>query len=278
MKIQSSRLAAKVSEHPYTLVICSHDPYIDVLPPLFTLFRKYWPGLDAPIVLNTETGSYRHEGFDIFCPGLFKGHRSPTDVPWSRCLRETLTRAVSTDLVLIYLDDFYLYSPVNESRLAACVAWMRANPRTACVYLSGGVTLQAQRAKHPPWLSKRLKNEPYLFSLQAGLWRRDRLLHFLRDHESPWHFERWGSIRGRRYPDDFYQLAAVAGVPTVFDYCPNLGLSRGKWFPGAAELFEKERISMDCSIRGFINPNEPPAPCRRNWFRTAWNIWRSLGP
>ena len=238
----------------YTLLISGCDAYLDVLPPLFILFRKYWPGLNAPIVLNTETQPYRHEGFEILCPQLCKEHSNPKDVPWSRRLRETLTRAVSSDLVLLFLDDFYLRSPVNERRLAACVEWMQANPNTACIYLYGGVLSEDGTAKCSPWLAIRPKPESYLrlssyFSLLPGLWRRDRLLHFLRDYESPWLFERWGSIRARRYPDDLYDLAAVAGVSTVFDHWPSQeGLSKGKWLPKTPEYFQKEGIALDLSF------------------------------
>lgn len=52
----------------YTLLICTCDAYADAWPPLFTLFRKYWPGLDAPIVLNTETRAFEFPGYDIHCP------------------------------------------------------------------------------------------------------------------------------------------------------------------------------------------------------------------
>lgn len=268
-----------ITDARYTLLINGNDDRLDALPPLFTLFRKYWPGLDAPVVLNTTAKPYRHEGYNIVCPQLYKGYPAPVEVPWSKRLKATLVQAVHTDLVLLYLDDYYLCNSVNEPRLAACVDWMEANPRTACVYLFGGASSEEETARHSPWLAQLPKNGAYLFGLQAGLWRRHRLLHFLRDHESPWYFERWGSLRGRRYPDDLFHLAAVAGVSTVFDYSPShQGLSGGKWLPKTPELFQKEGISLDLSIRGVINPEEPRPPCRRNWFRTAWNIWRSLRP
>lgn len=82
-------------------------------------------------------------------------------------------------------------------------------------------------AEHP-WLVKRDKTAPYLFNLQAGLWRKDCLLHFLRDHESPWYFERWGSKRGQRYPDEFYGIVAKDNYDSIFDYWLSMqGMSKG---------------------------------------------------
>ena len=263
----------------YTLVVSTCDAYIDALPPLFALFRKYWPSLDVPIVLNTETAAYQHEGFEIVCPRVCLGLPDPQSMSWSLRLKRTLVQAVHTELVLHYLDDFYLRSPVNTERLDICLGLMTGNQRVACTLLFSCPKPFTPMQEHP-WLVKRSKSAPYLFSLQAGLWRKDRLLHFLRDHESPWRFERWGSLRGRRYPDEFYAAAPIDGKQSILDYYPSIhGLSKGMWRPKTRELFETECISIDTSVRGVMPQGwVPPPPRRRNWFKTAWNIWRSLCP
>ena len=262
----------------YTLVICTCDAYEDTWSPLFTLFRKYWPGLDATIVLNTETKAYRHDGFNISCPELYRDHPNPQTIPWSKRLRDTLNQAVSTELVMLFLDDFYLRAPVDTQGLDICLRMMQGNQRLANLQL-----FPCPRPYTPleeyPWIVNRSKKAPYLFSLQAGLWRKQRLLHFLRDHESPWYFERWGSRRGRRYPDDFYAVVGDNGIPAVFDYWPSMqGLSKGMWLPKTPELFAKEHIELDLYRRGVMPMGwKAPRP-RRNLFKSAWNIVRSLRP
>ncbi len=264
---------------PYTMVISTCDAYRDAWPPLFTLFHRYWPDLDVPIVINTETAEYAHEGFNIICPQLYKRHPDPRSIPWSKRLRDTLTQAVDTDLVMLFLDDFYLRSRVNSERLDACLRLIRENEKTANVALLTCPKPFVEAVEGMPWLAKRSKRAPYLFNLQAGLWRKDRLLHFLRNHESPWYFERWGSIRGRRYPDDFYGVALVDGKEPIFDYDPaREGLSKGMWLPQTKELFESEGIQVDLSIRGVMPVNWHAPRKRRNWFKSAWNIFRSLRP
>ncbi|CAG1004262.1 hypothetical protein ANRL4_03430 [Anaerolineae bacterium] len=262
----------------YTLLICTCDAYEDAWGPLFTLFRKYWPGLDVPIVLNTETKTYECPGYTIRCPRLYKGYPHPSIIPWSRRLRETLTQAVNTELVMLFLDDFYLCSPVDETRLDICLHLIEDNPKIANVELFPCPPPFTPTAEYP-WLVKRDKSAPYLFSLQAGLWRRQRLLHFLRDHESPWYFERWGSLRGRRYPDDFYAIAANDAHDVIFDYDPTKhGLTGGRWRPETGSLFVKEGINLDLTVRGMMSTPNTRQRRRRNWFTTTWNIFRSLRP
>lgn len=53
-------------------------------------------------------------------------------------------------------------------------------------------------------------------SLQAGIWNKKHLIRYLRDHEMPWQFETWGSIRSRRYKEAFY--AVREGEKRVFEY------------------------------------------------------------
>jgi len=264
---------------PYTLLVNTCDAYHDAWEPLFTLFQRYWPeAKDVPIVLNTETATYQNERFNIVCPQLYKRHPDPEYVPWSKRLRETLTQIVKTDLIILYLDDFYLRNPVNSERLDICLRYMEENKNIANILLFSCPPPYTQTSEYP-WLVKRSKKSPYLFSLQAGLWRRERLLHFLRDHESPWYFERWGSLRGRRYSDDFYALTTIAGKQAVFDYDPTKhGMTQGKWRPETSELFLKEGITMDYLQRGII-PHDWKAPKTQiNWFNTAWHIFQSLRP
>ncbi len=262
----------------YTLVICSCDAYEDAWGPLFTLFSKYWPGLDAQIVLNTETKTYNFDGFSIICPQLYRSHSNPQAIPWSRRLRENLNHCVSTELVMLFLDDFYLRSPVNTERLDICLRFMEENRQAANIQLFT-CPLPYTPLKQYPWIVARSKKAPYLFSLQAGLWRTERLLHFLRDHESPWYFERWGSLRGRRYPDDFYALAVENEIPPVFDYDPTRhGLTQGIWRPETAQLFAQEGLTIDLSVRGVMSLGWKAPRTQRNWFKTAWNIYRSLRP
>ena len=263
----------------YTLLICSNDAYEDAWDPLFILLKRYWLGLEnIPIILNTQTKEYKFDGLNIISPQLYKKHFNSKMLPWSKILRDTLIKVVKTKLVLIYLDDFFLRSPVNVDRLNKCLEFMEEHPNAANITLATCPQPYSPTEEYP-WLVKRSKSAPYLFCLQAGLWRRDRLLHFLRDHESPWYFERWGSLRGRRYLDDFYALTLISEKQAIFDYDASIqGIKQGQWQPETSDLFFKEGIDIDLSKMGIITLNNDKRKIQRNWLKTAWAIFQSLRP
>jgi hypothetical protein len=264
----------------YTIVVCTCDAYQDAWVPFFTLLKRYWPGVNVPIVLNTETLAYQHEGLNILSTQLYKDYQHPVHLPWSRRLYETLSRYVDTDLVLLFLEDFFLKSPVNVECLGIAERFIQSRGRIANLLLFDAPKPYAPSEEYP-WIVKRSKFSPYLFSLQAGFWRTERLRHFLRDHESPWYFERWGTIRARRYPDEFYALDTQKMTRPIFDYSPSVkgeGLSNGLWLQNTPTLFCVENIPVDLSIRGVMPVGWKPSQKKRNYIQTAWRIFLSLRP
>jgi len=262
-------------QNKYSVVICTCDSYEDAWHPLFSLFEKYWPGIkDVPIILNTETKVFQHPGFHIQCPQLFSNREIYQKVTWSIQLKETLLNVVDTDFVLLFLEDFYLRSCVNQNKLDFCLNFMQLHKNIANIALYPCPPPSTPTKEHP-WLLKRSKSSPYLFTLQAGLWRRDRLISFLRDHENPWNFEIWGSIRARRYSDDFY---AISNNPESLIFNYEHAIVGGLWKPFVKDLFIKENISHDFSTRNFYLKRIPNKGLKRNWFKTAWNIYQSLKP
>lgn len=51
-----------------TIVVCSCDKYEDLWYPYFEIFKKNWSDCKYPIVLNTESKNYYHDGLHIQCP------------------------------------------------------------------------------------------------------------------------------------------------------------------------------------------------------------------
>jgi hypothetical protein len=260
-----------------TLVICTCDDYADAWNPLFSLFKKYWKDFSHKVVLNTETKSFSYPGFDIKSPQLYEKNQN---IPWSKRLRETLINCVDTELVLIYLDDFYLQSHVDVDKLHTCCTIMAEDKSIANIQLFPCPPKYQQLEKYP-WLVKREKSSPYLMNLQAGLWRKDRLLHFIREHENPWYFERWGSIRARRYADTILCINPDIKDNIVFDYDPSMiGLSKGKWLPKTKTFFDAENIEMDFSKRGIFEDDYKAKMKnnKREYIKSAINIFKSLKP
>jgi hypothetical protein len=101
--------------------------------PFFSLLDKYWPELDLPIVLNTESQKFSCENFNILCPAV---ERSKGKINWGKRFIESL-EYVKTNYVLLLIDDFFISSPVNKDFLEIIFDSMKKES-AACVYLKSG--------------------------------------------------------------------------------------------------------------------------------------------
>lgn len=231
-----------------TLFLSTYDGGEDLWEGFFKALSVQWPNMNMRIVLNTETKSYSYPGFVIesFQPSL---HKKQT---WSERIIESL-KHVETDLVLLFLEDFWLDSQVDDVFFKKTVEWMKQNPDVAnfsyypCL---PGLNIQDFRFER---FELRPQVCEYKLNCQVGLWRTKELISFFRPHESPWDWEIWGSMRASRYKQKFYSLRWNA--PLVFSYGDNLTgcvVRRGRWVKGTViPLAEKYSLQIDYSIRGF---------------------------
>lgn len=72
----------------------------------------------------------------------------------------------------------------------------------------------------------------------------------IRDHETPWEFELYGSERSRRTPEKVLIINNSDGAcPCVFNYNVDIqygyGLTCGDWLPKNIEFFEKYGIKVN---------------------------------
>lgn len=235
-----------------TLLVAGYDGGEDLWEGFFTALAAQWPELDLPIVLNTESKSYSFPGLDIRTPGLYPD-RVP---PWGERMRETLKR-IDTEYVLLMLDDFWLDAPVDDAYFRQCLKYMEGNPDVAVLSFqrTHGPNIQDGRF---PRFERRPQRGEYRFNCQAAIWRRERLIKFIRPKESPWDWEILGSIRSGRYRDGFYTL--IDGEKPVFSYDRGGVIYRGKWHRETIEpLCARYGLTIDFSRRGFYQ-EPPPAP------------------
>ena len=256
------------------LLVSSYDGGEDLWEGFFTCLFAEWPDFDMPIVLNTESKSYSFHGRKIETFNLYKEGQK---VSWSKRLLAHLKR-IDTEYVLFILDDFWLDAPVDTEHFNKCLNWMRENKDVANISFqrTHGENIKDNRFER---FEKRPKKAEYKLNCQAALWRRERLIEFMRPHENPWEFEKYGSMRASRYPDSFYTL--IDGAPKVFSYDLGGVLYKGRWHKDAfLPLVQKHNLIIDSSIRGFLEDwLANGAPRKRNLWRgikNRINIIRSL--
>lgn len=234
----------------FTIIVNSSDGFEDCWNPFFTLFKKYWPNNQSPVFLNTEFKNYVHSGLNIKST---KVHRGVTDrkLTWSECLIKALQQ-VETPLVIYLQEDYFLESKVNQNKIEELVDKMINEVEIKYIGLT-------KFGNYPPFydyfLDENLKivskNSKYRVSTQAAIWRTDSLLSYLETDENGWEFEIFGTRRAKKKNELFLTLSPnYLNQNKVFDY-QLTGIIKGKWLKTIPALFEKEKIQIDFSKRGF---------------------------
>jgi hypothetical protein len=240
----------------YTVFVNSTDSFEDCWYPFFKLFSKYWGGSNPKIVLNTETKDFSYTGLDITCSKV--GGSNPTQrLAWGECLLRCLGK-INTEIVLYLQEDYFINAPVDVEQIDAFVKIM-LNEHYSHISL---VTFSNGGPWHPtkyPLLWEVDQKASYRISMQAGLWRKERLRFYIRKHETPWQFEVWGTKRAHRIKDSFLCIrhdVCDNRQQYIIPYEPT-GIVKGKWKREAVyRLFLENGINVDFSKRGFYDPRQ----------------------
>lgn len=230
-----------------TVFVASCDAYTDVWDLFFEALRVQWPDREYPVMLCTESLKYDYKDMGIQTLSLYKGKRTPA---WGARLKDHL-KCLSTEYVLLLLDDFIMTDKVDTRALSQCIAWMDKNTDIACFYFcpinNGNFYI---RDGLYPGFARLAKESAYRFSCHAGLWRRIDLIKSLRDFETPWQWELNGTVRSRRMRKHFYALDIDA--PKVFSYSEII--RRGLFKDEAGLMYEKYNLPMPVT-RGLWDRN-----------------------
>jgi hypothetical protein len=237
-----------------TILVNSTDSFEDCWYPFFKLFETYWPQCPHRIVLNTETKDYKYPGLNIATTKVCKDNPDER-ISWSESLIRCLN-GIDTEVILYLQDDYFLNDYVDVNVIHEFLEIMQREKYSHIRLMELDRGGPWQHSRYPSlWEIGQKAN--YRISLQAGLWRKDRLLFYLNPRESPWQFERWGNIRAHRIQDSFYcQNLDLFNRKKkyVIPYNPT-GIVQGKWYRAAVlELFKANGIETDFYRRGFYEP------------------------
>jgi hypothetical protein len=260
----------------FTVLVNSTDAYEDCWAAFFTLFAKFWPQCQLPVLLNTETKDFSWPELNVRAARIAGGRTEPP--PWGECLLRCLD-LVNTEVILYLQEDYFLHAPVDVATLDALTRKMVAERH-------GHISLTAHSTEKPwsplagePLLCAVDQKAAFRINLQAGLWRTQVLRRHLRRHENPWQFEVWGTRRSHRVRESFLCVnpdSLRSGKVAIIPYIAT-GIIEGQWWkPAVIPLFEQQGIHVDFSGRGFHDVLAPKAQ-RRPWIgQRAWARFRSL--
>lgn len=241
----------------YTILVNSSDHFEDCWHPFFKLYQKHWNITNVPILLNTEfkTG-YTYANLPITCSAA-NAQNPERRLTWSECLINALHQ-IDTDLVLYVQEDYFVEEAVNIELINEMVNLMQANEVIKYI----GLTHLGNYGPFNNWdKDNRLYevlNTRYRISTQAGIWRKDTLLSYLKPEENGWMFEIFGTQRAKRNKDLFLTLNRA--LPPAILYA-HTGIIKGKWHPDMPALFAQHNIEMDFAKRGIYK--EKPVLLRK---------------
>lgn len=230
-----------------TIIVNSCDKYEDAWYPFFKLFSIQWPQCPYEIVLNSEKKTYECEFLNV----RTIVHPNGESLTWSQRLKNVLDN-IETEYILYFLEDFFLKSPVSVESFNKALELIRKDKTIGYIGLKYNTTYNFKEGRSEdlslPFLNKDdLKTVNRINSMTA-LWRKDWLYSLIRDHETPWDFELYGSVRSRRTDKQVLIINNFVNAP-VFDYGVDvqygLGIFGGKWLPKNKELFDKYDIEVN---------------------------------
>ena len=226
------------------VIVNTCDAYVDLWKPFFTLFARNWPDCPYEVILNTEQQDYEFNGIAL---SVNKAKR--IDEPWGARLYECVKK-VKTPYVLFLLDDFFLEGPVNQKKIEQCLCWMENNPEIASFSLVPTLWEDIADNRFPGFL-RRPDKCLYKVNCQAGIWRKEMLVHLIRKHETPWEFENFGSSRARRQKQMVFYAADESSSPVFqYDWVAGGAVHRGKWTERVPSIAKQNGLVIDFTQRG----------------------------
>jgi hypothetical protein len=211
-----------------SILISSCDKFKDVWPIFSFYFDKNWPDCDLNKFFLSNNEISNLEGFKSITVG--------DDLSWSSNLQLAL-KQISTDYVLIMLDDVFIDGKVNNKDFN--------------VILNDFIDLKGNYLKLSPRPKSNIKsNSPYFNTLPPDslyratavftIWKKETLLELIDVNENPWEFEEYASIRSNKY-DGFYVVEN-----DFFKYIH--GIVRGKFIKSSY----KKILSMHPELSKFL--------------------------
>lgn len=269
----------------FTIIVNSCDKYEDAWEPFFKLFKINWPECqNHKIYLNTETKEYKCNFLDVdVVPG--------GNVAWSKRLKNIL-ESVETDIVLLFLEDFFLQSEVNQDMFDEALELISNHDDIGYIGLKYSPERVFKDSSFVPaerFYSRDLLATKCRITAMSVLWRKKWLLELLDETENPWEFERNVSVRSRQYNYRVLEINNINGTcPIVFNFEDKVkygyGITQGQWLPKNKELFEKYDIKVNFDNLG-INyalyeqanlPSFKTVPQKKNFIEHLYEIKKKI--
>ena len=215
------------------VLILSCDKNEGLLNIFFDFYKKNWPDCPYETYLGIEKKNITYEGIISL-----KSNRKP----WASRVLDYLN-SISAGYVLIILDDFILEEKAETEEIVKYHEYMKANDRIVTISLADIYDKNNYDCEYKG-LVRRTKKANYLLNMQVGIWNKEILKELMRENESPWQTELYGSIRARKLEDYFF-LCLRSDADSPYKYGRGLLMVRGAWTGKEIKRLGLEKFSDD---------------------------------
>ena len=164
------------------------DRYLKYIRPFAYLFNLYWSSLQDVTVLG-----YKEPDFPL--PPNFTFHSLGEDggqEKWSDGVILALRR-VEDELLVLLLEDYWLTRKADNAGVSTLADYVYEHPDVLRLDLTTDRLYAGNMFDIEPYghydIIETPPGTPYQMSLQAGIWRRTKLLELLQPGKSPWQVE-----------------------------------------------------------------------------------------
>lgn len=238
--------------YDFVIVIGTYDPYWRAWEPMCHGLEKYWPEHPKPVEWIT---SKKQAPCGIT-------HAVGHENDWSARMKAGLKK-VAAHTLLWLTEDNWLTAPVHNEIINRYASYINKRElRHIRLYPGWEHDEPDGGGMFDESLARFSLRSPYRASLKPGLWNRWTFYHLLREGETPWEFEQFGSKRSREYANQFCAIKDWNCFYYVTKTNPD-GLwvkspvFKGHWTVAAKKYKEKEKLDIDLSkhpVPGYRDP------------------------
>ena len=176
---------------------------------------------------------------------------------WSQCLKWALD-SIPEDIILYLQEDYFLKFQVQTSMIDDAVKLMLENKDIKCIHLTDQGCSTSGSSAYEGY-DQCVLHDKYRVSCQAALWYKGELYSLLREWESAWEFEQFGSKRSAILNHTYIAVSSKVVKKDCFEILPYVftGIVKGRWYEETIPLFEKHDIVIDWSKRGLLSEVKP---------------------
>lgn len=234
----------------YAVLINSCDAYADLWDSFVLLLRAHWSGVEnCNIYINTEkTEIFKNElGIKL----LNTEQNGPDQ--WGKRLINCLSQ-IQEEYVVVLMDDFFLRSNLNEQILDNCISCFEDDKDIAVFYLMDTLKNEniGEKVKYEGFVEIP-KRTNYRLNSAPALWRKDKLLNYIKETDNPWAWEYFGTCRTNHSDDKFFSVTPK--TKDVYDYAH--AIYRGKWLEKEVNpLIQQYNLPINTSVRGGVKEGD----------------------